>query len=52
MIILDKKATTDSKNGCVPAERTLEQLLDAGVILVDKSADEVFAIVSAAIQGE
>ena len=36
MIILDEKATTDSKNGCVPAERTIEQLLDAGVILVDK----------------
>ena len=36
MIILDEKATTDSKNGCKPSERTLEQLLDAGVILVDK----------------
>jgi len=36
MLILDEKATTDPKYGGDPAERSIESLLDAGVILVDK----------------
>ena len=36
MLILDDSAKTDSKFGCNPYERSLESLLDAGVILVDK----------------
>ena len=36
MLILDDSAKTDAKYGCKPAERSLETLLDAGVILVDK----------------
>ena len=36
MLILDNSAKTDSKFGCNPNDRTIESLLDAGVILVDK----------------
>ena len=36
MLILDDSAKTDVKYGCKPAERSLDTLLDAGVILVDK----------------
>ena len=36
MLILDDSAKTDAKFGCNPSERSLESLLDAGVILVDK----------------
>ena len=36
MLILDDSAKTDVKYGCKPTERSLETLLDAGVILVDK----------------
>ena len=36
MLILDNSAKTDPKFGCNPKDRTLESLLDAGVILVDK----------------
>lgn len=36
MLILDENATTDPKYGGNPADRTIESLLDAGVILVDK----------------
>ena len=34
--MLDSSAKTDPKFGCDPKDRTLETLLDAGVILVDK----------------
>ena len=34
--MLDSSAKTDPKFGCNPKDRTLESLLDAGVILVDK----------------
>ena len=36
MLVLDNSAKTDLKFGCNPKDRTLESLLDAGVILVDK----------------
>ena len=36
LFILDDTAKTDEKYGCKPTERSLETLLDAGVILVDK----------------
>ena len=36
MLILDNSAKTDPKFGYNPKDRTLETLLDAGVILVDK----------------
>lgn len=36
MLILDENATSDPKYGGNPADRTIESLLDAGVILVDK----------------
>ena len=36
MLMLDNSAKTDPKFGCNPKDRTLESLLDAGVILVDK----------------
>ena len=36
MLVLDNSAKTDPKFGCNPKDRTLESLLDAGVILVDK----------------
>ena len=36
LFILDDTAKTDVKYGCKPTERSLETLLDAGVILVDK----------------
>lgn len=36
MLILDESASTDAKYGGDPADRSIESLLDAGVILVDK----------------
>ncbi|MDP6869646.1 MAG: RNA-guided pseudouridylation complex pseudouridine synthase subunit Cbf5 [Candidatus Poseidoniaceae archaeon] len=37
MIILDDEAKTSSKHGCAPENRTIEQLLDSGFILLDKA---------------
>ncbi len=34
--VLDKDATTEAKYGCAPADRTIEQLLEGGWILLDK----------------
>jgi H/ACA ribonucleoprotein complex subunit 4 len=34
--VLDKDATTEKKYGCAPEDRTIEQLLEGGWILLDK----------------
>jgi H/ACA ribonucleoprotein complex subunit 4 len=34
--VLDKDATTEAKYGCAPEDRTIEQLLEGGWILLDK----------------
>ena len=38
MIIIDGDATTTGAHGCRPDERTIEELLDAGAIAIDKPA--------------
>ena len=38
MIILDADAKTSPTHGCRPSERTVEQLLEAGMIVIDKPA--------------
>nr|MBC8517511.1 RNA-guided pseudouridylation complex pseudouridine synthase subunit Cbf5 [Euryarchaeota archaeon] len=38
MTILDSEATTDSKYGCPPERRTVEELLASGWVLLDKPA--------------
>ena len=38
MIILDADAKTSPAHGCRPSERTVEQLLEAGMIVIDKPA--------------
>ena len=38
MIILDGDAKTSSAHGCIPSERTVEELLQAGIIVIDKPA--------------
>ena len=38
MIILDADAKTTPGHGCVPTERTVEELLQAGMIVIDKPA--------------
>jgi H/ACA ribonucleoprotein complex subunit 4 len=37
MIVLEKKPETSSTHGCKPEDRTIEQLLNAGFILLDKA---------------
>lgn len=36
MITIDKEAKTSSAHGCAPSERTIEELLEAGMIVIDK----------------
>ncbi len=38
MIIIDGEAKTSPAHGCNPFERTIEELLDAGMIVIDKPA--------------
>ena len=38
MIIIDGDATTSGTHGCRPDERSIEQLLDAGAVVIDKPA--------------
>ncbi len=35
-IILDESATTSDIHGCPPSERTIEQLIEAGIVVIDK----------------
>ena len=38
MIILDADAKTSPAHGCIPSERTIEQLLQGGMVVIDKPA--------------
>ena len=38
MLILDADAKTSAAHGCKPSERSVEQLLQAGIIVIDKPA--------------
>tara|TARA_B100001996_G_scaffold145377_1_gene110673 strand:- start:545 stop:1510 length:966 start_codon:yes stop_codon:yes gene_type:complete len=38
LIIIDGDATTSGTHGCRPDERSIEQLLDAGAVVIDKPA--------------
>ena len=38
MIIIDGDATTTGAHGCRPDERTIEELLDAGAIVIDNTS--------------
>ena len=36
MITIDGDAKTSPAHGCTPAERTIEELLEAGMLVIDK----------------
>ena len=38
MIILDADAKTSPAHGCIPSERSIEQLLQGGMVVIDKPA--------------
>ena len=38
LLILDADAKTSAAHGCKPSERSVEQLLQAGIIVIDKPA--------------
>ena len=38
MIILDADAKTSPAHGCIPSERSIEQLLEGGMVVIDKPA--------------
>ncbi|MEE2812190.1 MAG: RNA-guided pseudouridylation complex pseudouridine synthase subunit Cbf5 [Candidatus Thermoplasmatota archaeon] len=36
MIVLDSDASTSNTHGCIPSDRTIEELLEGGMIVIDK----------------